>query len=93
MNNFDGSKKLTDLIDLVQSGKLSLLNAKEIAYIIIDGDQRSPSEIAQEKNKLVSSDSQVNYDQIIEEVLQANKSTVQKIKETGKDGPVMFLVG
>jgi Asp-tRNA(Asn)/Glu-tRNA(Gln) amidotransferase B subunit len=26
-------------------------------------------------------------------VLSANKSTVDKIKESGKDGPVMFLVG
>jgi Asp-tRNA(Asn)/Glu-tRNA(Gln) amidotransferase B subunit len=30
---------------------------------------------------------------VIGEVLEANKSTVDKIKESGKDGPIMFLVG
>ncbi len=30
---------------------------------------------------------------MIDEVLGSNKATVDKIKESGKDGPVMFLVG
>lgn len=34
-----------------------------------------------------------NYNAAIEEVLKANKSTVDKIKESGNQGPVMFLVG
>jgi hypothetical protein len=36
----------------VTSGNLSLLNAKEIAYIIIDGDKRAPSEIAKERGMI-----------------------------------------
>lgn len=75
----------------MSAGKLSLLNAKEVAYSIIDGDMRDPIAIATEKGLLRSEI--INYDAIIEEVLQNNKSTVDKIKESGKDGPVMFLVG
>lgn len=36
--NFSNGAKLESLITLVQSGKLSLLNGKEISYQIIDGD-------------------------------------------------------
>lgn len=89
--NFDQGKKVESLIDLVSGGKLSLLNAKELAYIIIDGDKRDPIVIATDKG-LLGTES-INYDKIIEEVLASNKSTVDKIKESGKDGPVMFLVG
>ena len=44
------SPKISHLIDLVTSGKLSLLNAKELAYRIIDGDTREPEAIALSEN-------------------------------------------
>jgi len=95
--NFSNGAKLESLITLVQSGKLSLLNGKEISYQIIDGDLRDPEVIAREKGVLSEGDgpstSSLNFDGFIEEVLTANKSTVDKIRESGKDGPVMFLVG
>lgn len=88
-------RKLSQIIDLVISSKLSLINAKEIAYRIIDGEQRDPLAIAEAENLLeLKSDASSNsFDLIIDEVLSANKTTVDKIKESGKDGPVMFLVG
>lgn len=88
-------RKLSQIIDLVTSSKLSLINAKEIAYRIIDGETRDPLTIAEAENLLESSDQQSNntFDIIIDEVLSGNKATVDKIKESGKDGPVMFLVG
>ncbi len=51
--------------------------------------------IAEAENLLESSElKSVNaFDIIIDEVLSSNKATVDKIKESGKDGPVMFLVG
>lgn len=71
-----------------------MLNAKDIAYLIVDGDVRSPLEIATEKGMLGSSSTAaVDYESIIAEVLSQNQKTVDKIKESGKDGPVMFLVG
>ena len=96
--NFSNGAKLDSLITLVHSGKLSLLNGKEISYQIIDGDQRDPEVIAREKGVLSggdgpSSSSSLKFDGFIDEVLTANKATVEKIRESGKDGPVMFLVG
>jgi Asp-tRNA(Asn)/Glu-tRNA(Gln) amidotransferase B subunit len=40
-------RKLSQIIDLVSSQKLSLINAKEIAYRIIDGEARDPQSIAE----------------------------------------------
>ena len=96
--NFSNGAKLASLITLVHSGKLSLLNGKEISYQIIDGDLRDPEVIAREKGVLSGGDgpstsSSLKFDGFIDEVLTANKATVDKIRESGKDGPVMFLVG
>jgi hypothetical protein len=49
-----------------------LLNAKEIAYIIIDGDIRSPTEIAKDKN-LLGANTGVAYEKFIDEVILSNK--------------------
>ena len=76
--NFNKNEKIDELIDLVTSGNISLLNGKEIAYIIIDGDKRNPTDIAEAKGM---SNKTLNYDleAIIDEVLSANKATVDKI--------------
>ena len=41
------ASKISQLLDLVISGQLSLLNDKELAFSIIDGDTRDPLTIAQ----------------------------------------------
>ena len=74
-DNFSNGAKLESLITLVQSGKLSLINSKEISYQIIDGDERDPEVIAREKGVLSEGDrpsSSVDFDAFIEDVLQAN---------------------
>ena len=45
-------RKLSQVIDLVISSKLSFINAKEIAYRIIDGERRDPLAIAEAENLL-----------------------------------------
>jgi Asp-tRNA(Asn)/Glu-tRNA(Gln) amidotransferase B subunit len=57
IENFNQTEKIEELIDLVSAGNLSLLNAKEIAYIIIDGDKRSATSIVKEKGLLGSAES------------------------------------
>lgn len=49
-------RKLSQIIDLVSSQKLSLINAKEIAYRIIDGETRDPQAIAESENLLETTD-------------------------------------
>jgi len=41
-----GHKRLSDLIELIDDEKVNRNNAKEIAFKIVDGDTRMPSEIA-----------------------------------------------
>lgn len=48
MKNFNNGLHVGSLIDFVKEEKLSILNAKEIAFRMIDGDIRSPLEIAEE---------------------------------------------
>jgi hypothetical protein len=43
---------LSQIIDLVISSKVSLINAKEIAYRIIDDELRDPLAIAEAENLL-----------------------------------------
>lgn len=43
-----GHKKLCDLITLVHEESVSAINAKKIMHMIIDGDERMPSQIAAE---------------------------------------------
>lgn len=45
LTNFNDGIYIGDLIDLVSNKKLSMLNAKEIAFRIIDGDQSSPESL------------------------------------------------
>jgi Asp-tRNA(Asn)/Glu-tRNA(Gln) amidotransferase B subunit len=69
------------------------LNGKELLYHFVDGDdERSPTEVAKELNMLGST-SDLEISSVIEEVLKENSKTIDKMKQTGKDGPVMFLVG
>ncbi|CDW85381.1 aspartyl glutamyl-trna amidotransferase subunit b [Stylonychia lemnae] len=90
-SNCKDGQYIADLIDLVKTEKLQILNAKDILYRIIDGDGRIPIAIAESLNMIKSDE--LNYNKIIDKVLEQNKITVDKIKQTGKDGQVMFLVG
>lgn len=59
----------------------------------MDGDTREPIDIAKDKNIMSIENDGVNVDNIIRQVLDKNKSVVDNIKKTGKDGQVNFLVG
>lgn len=48
VENVFGHKKLCDLITLVHEESVSGINGKKIMQMIIDGDERSPSQIAAE---------------------------------------------
>ena len=46
MNEF-GHKRLVDLINLAKIGSVSLANCKQVMQLIVDGDTRMPTEIAE----------------------------------------------
>ena len=41
-----GFKKLVELITMVHEDEITVANAKQVMYAIVDGDERTPSEIA-----------------------------------------------
>ena len=42
-----GSKKLQDLLQIIQDGQISVANGKDVMMRVIDGDQSMPSQIAE----------------------------------------------
>ena len=105
--NFRQGRLLGELIDRVegshlQQGKalLSQNNAKTIMYGIIDGKFKADSsldEIIEQEIGPLTSAAEIDYDALIEEVINSNPKIMQKINNPGKkgkgSGPVKFLVG
>eukprot|EP00347_Sterkiella_histriomuscorum_P014226 403361690 len=89
--NFKNGDYVAELIDLVSNEKLSINNAKMIAYKIIDGDLREPLQIAQFENLL--STGSIDYEAAIDKVLKEKADVVEKILKTKKEGQIQFLVG
>jgi Asp-tRNA(Asn)/Glu-tRNA(Gln) amidotransferase B subunit len=71
--------------------KLTVLNGKEVMYAIIDGEQKTPEEIARIRGLLGAKDTDIR--DVIHKVMEKEFVTVNKIKNTKARGPIMFLVG
>jgi Asp-tRNA(Asn)/Glu-tRNA(Gln) amidotransferase B subunit len=72
-------------------GKLTVLNGKEVVYSIIDGENKTPEEIARIRGLLGAKD--IDLREIIHKVMEKEFVTVNKIKNTKAKGPIQFLVG
>ncbi len=86
-------KKLTKLSQMVEGSELSSTAAKEIFNVLIAGSDKSPREIAVEKNLLqVSDESEII--KVVEQVLAdpSAQKAVEDIK-SGNDKAIGFLVG
>lgn len=85
--------KLTELSQMVERSELSSTAAKEIFNVLIAGSDKSPREIAEEKNLFQVSD-EAEIIKVVEQVLadpEAQKA-VEDIK-SGNDKAIGFLVG
>lgn len=60
---------------------------------IIDGDEDTPTQIADKLGLIGDEISLQDVQDVIDQVLEEKKTIVQKILRTGKTGPVMSLVG
>ncbi len=81
---------LTELIDLVETGKISQLAGKEVLQDMLETGKPA-AKIVEEKNLAQVSDAG-SLSIVIDEVIAANKKSVDDFK-AGKDNAVMFLVG
>ena len=60
-------------------------------YYVVDGDKRSPKDIAEISGLLGAGD--VDVKGIVKKVIEEEFVTVNKIKKTKQTGPIMYLVG
>ena len=102
------------IIDLAEKDKkLSAINAKQLIYSLIDGKYDEPEltleEIILEEIGDIFNQASIDYDALVQQVLDANMATVSKIKQRSADedsgkkkkkkgkggaqGLTMFLVG
>ena len=92
LHNF-GLKKLVDLLQLIKDSQISVANGKEIMMKIIDGDERMPTEIADQLGFTGAVITSAEVKAAVDDILSKNAQIVQKIQKTGNMGPVMSLVG
>lgn len=90
MERFDGGKKIGELIGLVTTGELTLLNAKEVMFKIVDGEEGSPYDIAKINGLLGGKN--INLRSTVRKVIENESTTVNKIKK-GKREPIKYLIG
>jgi len=82
--------RLADLVNLIEAGKLSNKQAREVFDLMLD-DQNSPEKIAIDHHLLQLSDPQ-QIRPIVIEIIQANPQSVEDFK-AGKDRALGFIVG
>lgn len=92
MYNF-GHQRLVDLINLDKMGRVTLANCKQVMQLIVDGDTRMPSEIAETQGFTGGAQASKELKEIVTKIVEENKEIVQKVIATGKTGPIMSLVG
>jgi Asp-tRNA(Asn)/Glu-tRNA(Gln) amidotransferase B subunit len=68
-------------------------NGKDVMMKVIDGDKRSPKEIAEELGYVGETITTERLSNAVDEIIFKNKEIVSKIIKTGKTGPTMALVG
>lgn len=89
-----GHKKLVELITMVHEQKITVANAKQVMFAIVDGDERMPSEIAEDQGFV----GRTNLTQEVQSAVDAavsdssNYDVIQKIVG-GNDRPIMAIVG
>jgi Asp-tRNA(Asn)/Glu-tRNA(Gln) amidotransferase B subunit len=92
ITNKFGHKKLVELLEMLDNDQVTAANGKMIAWTIIDGDERMPSQIAEDLGLTTSVTISEDIQTAVKKVLEENADIVEKIKG-GNDRPVMALVG
>jgi len=89
-----GQKKLFDLITMVETGLVTMANAKQVMMKIVDGDDRKPTEIAKDLGYIGGAHTDQAVIDAVHAVLQRpeNVAVIEKIKD-GNERPIMSLVG
>ena len=87
-----GHKKLMELITMVHEQTITVSNAKQVMMAIIDGDERMPSDIAEDSGFVGGPEINDEVKAAVDEAIANNPEIVAKIL-AGNDRPIMSLVG
>ena len=87
-----GHKKLFELITMVHEQSITVANAKQVMMAIIDGDERMPSQIAEDSGFVGGTMTSEEVTQAVEDAIRDIPDIVAKILG-GNDRPIMSLVG
>lgn len=87
-----GHKKLVDLLSLIKDQKISNENAKDITYLIINGDNRMPTDIAADLGFTGEVKISDDLKTAVESAVKNNPEIVQVYVKTNKASPLMKLV-
>ena len=85
-----------DMVTLIHSlfiGKITSSTAKQVLKMVFQGDKRGVGNIIREENLEFKPLSEDEYAKLAAEVIKANPGPVNDIREKGKTGKLMFLVG
>ena len=85
--------QLASLLDQLPQKRITMVSAKQILGMLIDGDGRSVEQIVDEEGLRLLPLSEDEYVLLAEEVMATNAGLVEQITKKGQMGKMMFLVG
>lgn len=84
---------MAHLINETMSGRLTGSTAKQVLRLIFNGDRRSVLHIIEQDGLAFRQLSDAEYEELVKRVLEQNPTIVKDVKDKGKKGGIMFLVG
>jgi len=83
---------LIEFLEMLDKGKISASGAKDVMHLIIDGDERNPSLIAQVLGYLGGPISDEDLSRMSDLVIEDNMTIAMKVR-AGEEGKLQALVG
>jgi aspartyl-tRNA(Asn)/glutamyl-tRNA(Gln) amidotransferase subunit B len=92
-DNRVSSGALADIVDQLIHNKITGSTAKQILKMIFEGDRRSIQRIIKEDGLGFCPLSDEDYELLAKQVMEGSPDIVEQIREKGRTGKLMFLVG
>lgn len=84
---------LADILDHLLRNKITGSTAKQVLKMVFEGDKRSVAQIIREDGLTFHALSEDEYAALAKEVMASHPDVVQQIRDKGRTGKLMFLVG
>ena len=87
------SGALADIIDDLVHNKITSTTAKQVLKMVFGGDKRTVMRIVNEDGLVFRPLSSEEYEVLAKEIIEAHSEVVEQIRQKGRTGKFMFLVG